>query len=268
MDQTALEQQLIAYQQVEARHTIKVMKALIADAMGVHEVDFNALAQKVSSINALLDGDEQNEGYQAFAALSQKLNNVEASAANNAQAIANLQTALNNQIETLNTRINAVEKEGRDARKALDERITELSDQYTAHVAASLTKNNEQDTRLDDLTTRVQGLEAYKALVEGRISQLETDNTTNKSDIAQIKTALSTQAAALEQELTRAKAEEKALRDALAVERERIDDMQSQMGDFATRQNVADANKAGAGAFCNGLWSEAGITKPDDLPMP
>lgn len=268
IDQTTLEADFLAQEQAMARHTITVVKALISNALGLHEVDYQALANKVSSINSLLDGDEASEGYQAFAALITKLSTVEATSVANAAAIANLQAALTNQIATLTSRVDTVESEARTGRDALDARITTLNNQYTTHVASVLVKNAEQDTRLDDHQARIEALEASKVLVEARLATLETDNTANKSAIAQNATNLAAQSAALQSELLRAQTAEGALQSELATERARIDGLVTTSGDFATRQNVADAGEVGAMAFCNKLWSEAGIAMPAGLAMP
>lgn len=267
-NQTDLEASLVAIQQAEARQTITVVKALISQALGVHEVDFDALASKVSSINSLLDGDEANEGYQAFAALTGRLSTVEATSAANAQSIANFQSAVNAQIATLNTRVDEVETEARTGREALDLRITQLRSEYETSEAARLVADNQRDTKLDDHKTRIEALEASKALVEGRLTSLETDNTANKSAITQIQTTLTAQASALQTELTRAQAAEAQLQLELETERGRIDSLVSEKASFATRQNVADATEAGATAAVNAMWSEAGIAMPAGLAMP
>lgn len=267
-NQADLEASFVAQEQAMARHTITVVKALISNAMQVHEVDFSALAAKVQSINTLLDGDEANEGYQAFAALTTKLNTVEATGVNNSQAIANLQTALNTQIATMTTRVDEVEAEARTGREALDARITTLNNAYTAHVAAQLAKDNAQDGRLDDHQARIEALESSKVLIENRLATLETDNTANKSAIAQMQSTLTAQAAALQAELERAQAAEAQLQSELATERGRLDTIFSEKGAWATRQNVSDANQAGATAFCNALWTEAEIAMPAGLGMP
>ena len=268
IDQTTLEADFLAQEQAMARHTITVVKALISNALGLHEVDYQALADKVSSINSLLDGDEANEGYQAFAALNTKLSTVEATGIANAAAIATLQTALTNQIATLTSRVDTVEAEARTGREALDARITTLSNQYAAHVASVLVKNADQDTRLDDHQARIEALEASKVLIEARLATLETDNTANKSAIAQNATNLAAQSAALQAELLRTQTAEAALQSELATERARIDGLVTASGNFATRQNVSDANESGAMAFCAKLWAEAGITMPAGLGMP
>lgn len=267
-NQSDLEAALIAQQQAEARQMITIVKALIAQSLQVHEVDFDALAAKVNSVNTLLDGDEANEGYQAFAALTAKLNTVEATGVNNTASIANLQNALNTQIATLNSRVDTVETEARTGREALDARITTLRSEYEAHVAAKLTADNTRDTRLDDHQARIEALEASKALIEGRLTVLETDNTANKSAIAGIQTSLSAQADALKQELQRAQAAELQLQTELATERGRIDQLTTNQASFATHQNISDANEQGATAFVNAAWAEAGITMPAGLPMP
>lgn len=268
LTQAELEAEFLQQEQAAARHTITVVKALISNALQVHEVDFDALAAKVNSINTLLDGDEANEGYQAFAALTTKLNTLEATANNNAQSIANLQAALNNQIATLNNRVDTVESEARTGREALDARITALRTEYEGHVAAKLVADNGRDTRLDDHLARIEALEASKALVEDRLNTLETDNTANKSAISQLQTSLSAQTAALQQELVRAQQAEAELRSELETERARIDGLVTQSANFATRQDVSDANQAGATAFCTTLWAEAGITMPPGMTMP
>lgn len=267
-NQAELEAELLAHEQATARHTIRVVKALIDNRLSIHEVDFDALAAKVQSINTLLDGDESTEGYQAFAALTTKLNTVEATANNNTAAIANLQTALNNQIATLTTRVDTVESEARTAREALDTRITTLRSEYEAHVAAQLTANNQRDTRLDDHQARIDALESAKTLIEGRLATLETDNSANKSAITQIQTTLSAQADALQQELNRAQAAEAELRSELVTERARIDGLVTASGSFVTYQNAADANLSGATAFVQTLWADAGVAMPSGMTMP
>lgn len=266
--QTDLENELIAAEQAAARHSITVMKALISGALGLHEVDFTALKAKVDAIHNLLDGDELAEGYQTFAALTAKLDAVELKGNQNAAAITALQTSLTDQLATMDDRINTVESEARTGREALDARITALRTEYEAHVAAKLVTDNQQNTALADHLERIVALEASKALIEGRLGTLETDNTANKSAIAQIQTTLLAQADALQQELTRAQAAEAEIRAELATERARIDGLVTASGAYATRQNVADANVAGAMAFCNKMWEEAGIAMPAGLPMP
>lgn len=267
-NQTELENALVAQEQATARQTIVVVKALIGQALQVHEVDFDALASKVSSINSLLDGDEANEGYQAFAALTAKLNTVEAQGNNNAQSITNLQNALNNEITALNTRVDEVENEARTGRESLDARITQLRTEYETSEAARIIADNGRDTRLDDHVERIIALEASKTLVEGRLTSLEADNTANKSAITQIQTTLLAQAEALQTELTRAQAAEAQLAQELGVERARIDQIYTEKGLWATRQNISDANEAGSNAAVVAMWAEAGLTMPAGLPMP
>ena len=266
--QAQLEAELIAQEQATARHTIRVMKALLQGYIDVSEVDLDALRTKVTNLHNLLDGDEATEGYQVFAALTQKLNTVEATGQQNAQAITALQTSLNTLIAEANVRINGVEQESRDGRAALDVRITALSDQYTAHVTAQLIKDADQDTKIADHLVRIEALEAAKILHEARLAQLESDNTAERADIEQLKLLVEAQTTALVTEKTRAEAAEAAIRGELVTERNRVDGLVTQSAFFATRQNVADANSGGAMTYCNTLWAEAGIPMPSGLAMP
>ena len=266
--QAQLEAELVAQEQAVARHTIKVMKALLQGYININSVDLDALRQKVTNLNNLLDGDEATEGYQVFAALTQKLNTVEATSTQNAQAITALQGSLNTLISEANLRINGVETEGRDGRAALDLRITALSDQYTNHVASQLVKDAVQDQALVDHKLRIEALESAKVLHEARLQQLESDNTAEKADIEQLKLLLAAQTQALMAEKVRAEAAEEALRAEMVTERARTDGLVTQSASWATRQNVADADSAGAMAHCNTLWQEAGIPMPSGLAMP
>lgn len=268
LTQAELEAQLIAQQQAEARSMITIVKALIANQLQVHEVDFDALAQKVSNINTLLDGDEASEGYQAFAALTTKLNQVELKGHANEAAITAFQTAVNAQIAALTTRVEDVESEARTGREALDARITQLRTEYEQHVADKLASDNAQNTKLDDHLARIEALEASKLLVEGRLATLEGDNTANKSAIAGIQTTLQAQAEALQQELTRAQTVEAEIRAELATERARTDAVVTKQEEFATREDVANAGKAAAMAAVSAAWDESGIPMPAGLAMP
>lgn len=263
-----LEASLIAQEQATAAHTIRVMKALIDNRLSIHEVDFDALTAKVNAVNTLLDGDENTEGFQVFAALSTKLNTVEATANNNAASITNLQNALNSQIATLTGRVDQVEADGLTARTALDARITTLNDQYTTHVAAQLLKDNGQDTRLDDHQARIEALESAKILHDTRLADLETDNVVNKSAIAQLQTTTAAQTAALIAAQAASETESAAIRAELVTERSRIDALANASGHYATRQNVADASEAGASAYVAKLWADAGISMSTGLAMP
>ncbi len=268
LTQAELEALAAQHQAAEARSMVKVVKAIVDNRLAMHEVDFDALTSKVSLINDLLDGDEQSEGFQAFAALSQKLANVELKGNQNSTAISALQAALNSEIESLSTRVDAVETEARSGREALDARITQLRSEYEAHVADKLAADNGRDTRLDDHKARIEALEASKSLVDGRLKTLEDDNTANKSAIGQIQSTLQAQANALQAELERAQAVEAELRSELETERARVDGLVTAQGSFATRQNVADASQAGAVAAISAMWDEAGIDMPAGVLMP
>lgn len=267
-NQAEMEAALLAQEQATARHSIAVMKALIDNRLSLHEVDFDALTAKVNLINGVLDGDEQTEGFQIFAALSAKLDTVEATANNNAAAITALQNALNSQIATMTSRVDTVEEEARSGREALDARITALSESYSAHVAAQLTKDNTQNTRLDDHQARIEALESAKALHADRLALLETDNTANKTAIAQLLTTVAAQSEALNAEKARAEQVEAELRGEIATERSRVDQLVTDSQKYATRQNVANAKKGAATGFCNTLWAEAGLPMPSGMDMP
>jgi len=268
LTQAELEASYLQQRQVEARHSIAVTKALIANALQVHEVDFDALAQKVNAIDTLLDGDEKKEGYQAFAALSEKLNTVEATANNNKQSIANLQTAINNQIATLTQRVDGVELEARTGREALDARITALRTEYEGNIEKQLIINSQTESLLNDHKLRIEALEASKALNESRIASLENDNTLNKSEISQLKTALAAQTEALKQELARSQQVEAEIRSALSTERQRVDQLVTDAQHYLTRDDADSANLVGATAYCNELWADAGLPMKSGLSMP
>lgn len=61
---------------------------------------------------------------------------------------------------------------------------------------------------------------------------------------------------------------EAAIQAELVAERARIDGLVTQAGTFATRQNVSDANQAGAMSAVSAMWDEAGIVMPAGLAMP
>jgi len=266
--QAELEAGLVAQEQASALHTITVVKAIVDNRLSLHDIDFDTLAANVNAINTLLDGDPDSAGYQAFAALTTKLNTVEATAGNNASAISALQSALTSQIATVNSRIDDVESASRTAREALDARISTLSDQYTSHVATQLAKDNAQNTSLDDHKLRIEALEAAKALHVSRLDFLETDNTANKSAIAQLVTTVAAQSEALQLEQQRAELAEAALRAELVTERARVDALESSNAAQPNRTEIVQANEASSMAFVDALWASAGIAMPSGLALP
>jgi len=268
LSQAALVGKMTEHKEAEARNMIAVIQALLDSRLGMHEVDLDALTAKVAAVNDLLDGDEQSEGFQKFAALTTKLANAELKGNQNAAAITALRNALNGEIAALGDRVDTVENEARTGREALDARITQLRSEYEAHVAKKLAEDNQRNTRLDDVTLRIGALEASKKLTEGRLAELESDRDQVKSDVLQIKTTLQAQAEGLQAELERAQAVEAELRTELETERSRLDGVVTKQGTFATRQDVANASEAASMAAVSAMWDEAGIPMPAGLPMP
>ena len=267
-NEAELTAELIYQQESEARHTIRIVKALIDNRLSIHEVDFDSLAAKVSSINSLLDGDEANEGYQTFAALVARMDTMEIVGADNAQKVANLQTALTSQIASMTSRVDGVVADSEAARAQLAATMQTLRDEYEAHVAAKAQSDSDQNSTLDDHNARIEALESVKVLHADRLALLETDNVANKSQIAQLLTKTEANRVAIETETSRATAAEAVLRGDIAELAGKTAVLEGKAETFVTYQEASDAEAASTNANVVAMWAEAGLPIPAGLQMP
>ena len=259
---------LIDQQEAEARHTIRIVKALIDNRLSIHEVDFDSLAAKVTSLNSLLDGDESSEGYQAFAALVARMDTMEIVGADNAQKVANLQAALTSQIASMTSRVDGVVADSEAARAQLAATMQTLRDEYEAHVAAKAQSDSDQNSTLDDHNARIEALESVKVLHADRLALLETDNVANKSQIAQLLTKTEANRVATETETARATAAEAVLRGDIATLNGKTAVLEGKAETFVTYQEASDAEAASTNANVVAMWNEAGLPIPAGLQMP
>jgi len=252
--------QMVANQKREALATQALVQALIADQLSVHEQDFSLLAEKIKAHNDLFDED-------LLLQLNSKISTLTTSTAENKQGLADLKTAIDSSIATISTKLDKVETEARTARTSLDSRITANKDTFDQYVVDSTKKDNAQDTSLADYEVRIKGLEGYKLLVDARVSDLESDNTANKSAISQITSTLQTHAKALEDALNRAKTEEKQLRDELVIERERIDALESDAEGHLSRAEASAVAIKASDAGIVAMFAAAGIDRPGSVKL-
>jgi hypothetical protein len=223
-----LQAALVQNQQAEAANIVAFVESVVDGRMNLHDVDFNDLEAKVTALNTLLDGDPNSAGFQTFQALVNRLTALETSSIEQATALASLQNLVNTQNTAINARIDQVESDAQAASTALDSRITTLETNATASAAARLSKDNEHDSKIASLETTATNLES-----------------------------------ALEGEATARVAADQANTAAINAEKSRIDGLTTQIGNFATREEIGNDMTAAGQSFIDRLW--AGRTRPAGL---
>lgn len=266
LTQNELQNQFLQARQSEAAHLIALMESVVDGRLQITNTNISDIEAKINAVNTLLDGDPSSEGFQKFIALTTKIGQLETQSAEQQTAINSLLSTINNHITDVTARINQVEKDGQDARNALSTQLTQLEATVTAAAQARLTKDNEHDGKLADHETRIAANETKNAQQDQRLTDLESGQTTQNSDINALKSTAQNLENALNDEATARLAGDKTNADKLVIEQGRIDTLSTQAQTFATRQNVADAGLAGSNAFVAALW--AGRTMPSGLLMP
>lgn len=112
-----LQAQLIEHDQSVAANIVALVESVVDGRVGLADLDIDALQTKVESLNTLLDGDPNTEGYQAFVSLVNRLSTVEGVNETQATAITNLQTAvteLGARMTAAENRLDAIETAAED----------------------------------------------------------------------------------------------------------------------------------------------------------
>lgn len=250
---------------IVAEHLVALIHGIAKGYLNLADIDLQKLAEKVSAVNNILDGDPNSEGFQNFIILQQKVDALEGTSSENTQAIQSLQNTINN---VIHAKLDEIAEEGRTARAQLDSRISQLSNQHSSHVASQTLKNADYDDKLTDHENRVKTLEAARALHLQKIDDLEVKVNQNSSDLDQLKQKTNATAAAIDQERKRAEGEEALLRGELVTERGRIDQLANSSQELITRQELADTSKHAWTAFCKKLWEAAKMDMKQGLPLP
>lgn len=213
------------------QHLKSYIQLFVSETAGLQDVDIAALSAKVTEIVGIVDGNEESEGYQAFQGLLSDVATLKTDNTSNKARLTAVETALNAMDVAWKAAIAAMDTAYKAADTALGLRIDGVETTIAAYAAARLAKDVEHDS----------AIAALEAAKDTLVTNLAT-------------------------EVTRALAKEALLQGEIDAAELRLDAVELQAQDFATRGNVDSAFVK----FCQGaeteLWTGNSFSKPAGLP--